>query len=150
MDWRAVEKISSFNPDLIFLDIQMPGMNGFEVIEHIGIEKTPCIVFVTAYDQYALDAFEVNAIDYLLKPFDKTRFQKSLSKALEKISNKKGRKTELDHLFGLLVKEKKHTERFLVSHASKYFFVQTEEIIYISSDEKYVKLHTATGIFMIS
>lgn len=146
---EAVEKINSINPDLVFLDIQMPGMNGFEVIENIGEDKIPSIVFVTAYDQYALDAFDVNATDYLLKPYDKARFQKSLNKALEKIESKKEKKDDLAQLIKTIGKEKKSVERFLVSHASKYFFVQADDIIYISSDEKYVKLHTANGTFIL-
>jgi two-component system, LytTR family, response regulator len=142
---EAVKKINEVKPDLIFLDIQMPGMNGFEVIETIGVDKMPCVVFVTAYDQYALNAFDVNAVDYLLKPFDKARFLK----AFEKLIGKKTNDNNLTSLLDTIGKEKKIVERFLVNHASKYFFVQAEDILYISSDEKYVKLHTSNGIFMI-
>jgi two-component system LytT family response regulator len=146
---EAVEKINSINPDLIFLDIQMPGMTGFEVIEHIGAEKMPAVVFVTAYDQYALDAFEVNAVDYLLKPYDINRFKKAFDKALEKIDLRKRRKDELANLIKEINREKKFTERFLISHASKYFFVHTNEIVHISSEEKYVSIHTTHGTFLM-
>jgi two-component system LytT family response regulator len=146
---EAIEKINSLFPDLVFLDIQMPGMTGFEVIEHIGVEKMPVVVFVTAYDQYALDAFEVNAIDYLLKPFDTDRFRKALDKALEKIEIKKTRKTELTNLLYEINHAKKFTERFLINHASKYFFVPVSEIVYISSEEKYVSLHTINGSYLL-
>lgn len=146
---EAVEQINEVKPDLIFLDIQMPGMNGFEVIEQIGIDKMPAVIFVTAYDQYALDAFEVNAVDYLLKPFDKNRFMKSLQKGLEKINLHKTREKELTNILNEINRRKKFAERFLVNHASKYFFIQCEEIIYISSEEKYVSLHTKNGTFLL-
>jgi len=75
--YKAVSAIAELSPDLVFLDVQMPAMDGFEVIKTIGPERMPTVIFVTAYDQYALKAFEVNAIDYLLKPFDLSRFQKT-------------------------------------------------------------------------
>src|SRR5689334_12266255 len=79
--FKAVSSINELTPDLVFLDVQMPAMNGFEVIETVGAERMPTVIFVTAYDQYALKAFEVNALDYLLKPFDRRRFQKTLERA---------------------------------------------------------------------
>src|SRR5262245_1513840 len=79
--FKAVSSISELTPDLVFLDVQMPAMDGFDVIKTIGPERMPTVIFVTAYDQYALKAFEVNAIDYLLKPFDRRRFQKTLERA---------------------------------------------------------------------
>ncbi len=146
---EAVEKIGNEKYDLIFLDIQMPGMTGFEVIEHVGVENMPAVVFVTAYDQYALDAFEVNAVDYLLKPFDKNRFNKSLDKAYEKLIIKKSTESELKNILKVINKTKKIAERFLVSHGSKYFFVQAEDIIYVSAEEKYVSLHTNTCTYLL-
>ncbi len=146
---EAVEKITNEKPDLIFLDIQMPGMNGFEIIEHIGVENMPVVVFVTAYDQYALDAFEVNAVDYLLKPFDKNRFNKSLDKAYEKLTLKKSRESELKNILKEINKTEKFTDRFLVSHGSKYFFVQADDIIYVSAEEKYVSLHTNSCTYLL-
>jgi two-component system LytT family response regulator len=110
---EAIEKITGINPDLVFLDIQMPGANGFDIIKNIGAENMPAVIFVTAFDQYALDAFEINAVDYLLKPFDKNRFQKSLERALEKIHSRKENKNELNRLFDELRKGKKYSERFL-------------------------------------
>lgn len=81
----ALEEIRRLRPDLVFLDIQMPELDGFEVIERIGIEKMPHTVFVTAYDKYAVEAFRVNAIDYLLKPFSPERFKESLSRAIRHV-----------------------------------------------------------------
>jgi two-component system, LytTR family, response regulator len=146
---EAVEKISELKPSLVFLDIQMPGMTGFEVIENIGVDHMPFVVFVTAYDQYALDAFEVNAIDYLLKPFDHERFQKAFCKALERIELKNPVKIDYVKLLAEINSNKKYSERFLVNQSSKYFFVQADDISYISSEEKYVSLHAGSGTFLL-
>ncbi|HXQ34553.1 MAG TPA: response regulator, partial [Anaerolineales bacterium] len=78
---KAVEAIHALTPDLVFLDIQMPVMNGFDVIRSIGSERMPAVIFITAYDEYALDAFEVHAVDYLLKPFNRARFEKTVTHA---------------------------------------------------------------------
>jgi two-component system, LytTR family, response regulator len=83
---EAIEKIHKSKPDLIFLDIQMPGKNGFELLSEL--EYTPAVIFVTAYDEYALNAFEINALDYVLKPVDETRLQKAISKLQDKIIEK--------------------------------------------------------------
>jgi two-component system, LytTR family, response regulator len=146
---EAVEKISELKPSLIFLDIQMPGMTGFEVIENIGVDYMPFVIFVTAFDQYALDAFEVNAIDYLLKPFDHERFQKAFCKALERIEFKNPIKIDYVKLLAVISRDKKYMERFLVNQSSKYFFIQADDIRYISSEEKYVSLHTDSGTFLL-
>ena len=146
---EAVEKISEIKPHLVFLDIQMPGMSGFEVIENIGVESMPFVVFVTAFDQYALDAFEVNAIDYLLKPFDQERFKKAFDKALERIDSKNPVKEDFTKLLAEINRTKKFSERFLVNQSSKYFFVQADDIFFISSEEKYVSLHTDSGTFLL-
>ncbi|NLD36676.1 MAG: response regulator transcription factor [Desulfatiglans sp.] len=146
---EAVEKINGLNPQLVFLDIQMPGMTGFEVIENIGLEQMPFVVFVTAYDHYALDAFEVNAIDYLLKPFDMERFQKAFDKALDRIESNKPVEVDFTKLLTEINLPKRFKERFLVNQSSRYFFIQTEDIRYISSEEKYVSLHTDSSTFLL-
>jgi two-component system, LytTR family, response regulator len=146
---EAVEKIEELNPQIVFLDIQMPGMTGFEVIENIGLEEMPFVVFVTAYDQYAIDAFEVNAIDYLLKPFDRERFQKAFEKVLERINSKNQIKENFTKLLTEINRPKTFKERFLVNQASRYFFIQADDIRYISSEEKYVSLHTDSGTFLL-
>ena len=146
---EAIEKIKNENPDIVFLDIQMPGLDGFGVINEIGVEDMPSVVFVTAYDQYAINAFDVNAVDYLLKPFDKERFSKSFHRVMEEIKSKKRKTDDLKMILTELKKEKKYLERFLVSVGSKYFFVAVREIIFISSAEKYVELHTAKGKYLL-
>ncbi|HUG01113.1 MAG TPA: response regulator, partial [Longimicrobiales bacterium] len=81
----AVGAIREHEPDLVFLDVQMPGMDGFEVLEEIGVERMPAVVFVTAYDQHALRAFEIHAVDYVLKPFDDARFGTCVEHAIERV-----------------------------------------------------------------
>src|SRR5687767_9255857 len=85
---QAVEAIQAKAPDLIFLDIQMPELDGFAVLEAINVEPRPIIVFVTAHDKFALKAFEVHAVDYLLKPFDRERFEAALAKAFERVKHR--------------------------------------------------------------
>jgi len=79
--YKAVRSIGELTPNLVFLDVQMPAMDGFEVIKSVGAERMPTVIFITAYDQYASKAFEANALDYLLKPFNRSRFQKPLERA---------------------------------------------------------------------
>jgi two-component system LytT family response regulator len=146
---EAVEKIQQHKPDLVLLDIQMPDMTGFEVIETIGIENMPVVVFVTAYDQYAIDAFEVQAIDYLLKPFDQERFQKSFNRALEQIELKKNNVAILKNLLKEIKSEKKYLDRIMVNIGHRFFYVRTRDIIYISAEEKYVNVHTEKDRYLI-
>jgi two-component system LytT family response regulator len=98
---EAVEAVRRHAPDLLFLDVQIPERNGFEVLEALGAEKAPVVVFVTAYDQYALQAFEVHAVDYLLKPFDEERFRKALGRAREAVGRPRGIEVN-DRLLSLL------------------------------------------------
>src|SRR5438093_9043375 len=86
----AVETIERSQPDLVFLDVQMPGMDGFEVIENLDPAHLPAVVFVTAHDGHAIRAFEIHALDFLLKPFDQTRFEKALERARAQLASKKG------------------------------------------------------------
>ncbi|MBN1271986.1 MAG: response regulator transcription factor [Candidatus Aminicenantes bacterium] len=146
---EAVRNIKENRPDLVFLDIQMPGMSGFDVIESIGVENMPAVIFVTAFDQYAVNAFEVQALDYLLKPFDKTRFNKSYSRAQERLSSGLSHPEVLQKLIDGIKKEKTCLRHILIQKQSRYFLVKTENIEYISSYEKYVRLHTKEGIFLL-
>ncbi len=146
---EAVKSIQEKKPDLVFLDIQMPGMNGFEVIETVGAENMPAVVFVTAYDQYALEAFEVQALDYLLKPFDQERFRKSFNRAVEQIQLKNENAAIFQKLLEEINREKKYLKRIMVNAGSRLFFVKTGDIMYISSDEKYVELHTDKEAYLI-
>lgn len=146
---EAIQKIEQEHPDLVFLDIQMPKITGFQVIEAIGVENMPAIVFVTAYEQYAIDAFEVNALDYLLKPFDQQRFNKTYKRALEHITLKDNQSHSIKDVVDQIRKLEGDTQRILVKEGSRYFFVKTPDIMYISSDEKYAELHTEKKKYLI-
>lgn len=146
---EAVRMIRKKKPDLVFLDIQMPGMNGFEVIDSIGPKNMPPVIFVTAFDQYAVDAFEVQALDYLLKPFDKTRFQKSYSRAREKWGSGENEQEVIRNLLNAVKKEESRLGHILVQKQSRYFPVKKDNIIHISSYEKYVRLHTREGVYLL-
>jgi two-component system LytT family response regulator len=140
----ALEAIEKHRPDLVFLDVQMPGMDGFEVVEHIDQANAPAVVFVTAHDGHAIRAFEIHALDFLLKPFDQTRFEKALDRARGKIRSAKS--TAIDsHLVSLLEElreERKYPERLIVKSSGRVFFVRTEDIDWVEASGNYVKIHT--------
>ena len=146
---EAVQLIKKKRPDLIFLDIQMPGMTGFGVIESIGAENMPAVVFVTAYDQYAIDAFEVQAVDYLLKPYDRARFKKSLFRAIDSIASGISYSRKIESLLEKIRKEERCLNRILVKKGPRYFLINTDTIMYISAYEKYIKLHTPDEVFLV-
>ena len=139
---EAVDAIRREAPDLVFLDVQIPELDGFQVLEAIGPEKAPAIIFVTAYDQYALQAFEVHAVDYLLKPFDAERFQRALDRARQAGSRDKGDVSlKLLSLLQELKAPQGYMERLVVKSAGRLFFLRTEEIEWVESAGNYVCLH---------
>lgn len=142
---EAVKAAVVLKPDLIFLDIQMPGMDGFEVLEHLHQVIQSHIIFVTAYDKYALRAFEVNAIDYLLKPFERKRFRKALERAKKIILSSKDRDFEKRmNAFVLEMKqERKHLKRLLVKSRGRIYFVRADDIQHIEAAGNYVSLWVA-------
>ena len=140
---EAATAIVDHTPDLVFLDVQMPAMNGFEVIETVGAERMPLVIFVTAYDQHALKAFQVRALDYLLKPFDRERFQEALQRARAHIQrNETG---DLGRRLLALVKDLRRdqpkTDRLVVKSGGRLFFLRTDEIDWIEASGNYVRLH---------
>ena len=146
---HAAGAIREHRPDLIFLDVQMPEMDGFEALEASKAEKLPYIIFVTAYDQYAIRAFEFHALDYLLKPFDKKRFAEALDRAKSEI-RKERRETSSDNLLTLLQEIKtrpRSTDRILIKSGGKVFFLKTDEIEWIEANGKYATIH-AKQIFV--
>jgi len=140
---QAVHAIQRLSPDLVFLDVQMPAVDGFAVIREVGVERMPMVVFVTAYDQYALQAFEVHAVDYLLKPFDRDRLQRCLDHARQQ--RQRIEAGELGRSLLALVKdyrpEQKHEERLVIKSGGRVFFVRAEEIEWIEAAGNYVRLH---------
>jgi two-component system LytT family response regulator len=139
----AIAAIQKVRPDLVFLDVQMPGATGFDVIEAIGPDHMPFVVFVTAYDKYALKAFDVHAIDYLLKPFDKERFLSGLARARQQIERRSSGELErrLLELMQDLKPPSARIDRFVIKSGGRVFFVRAEEIDWIEAAGNYVKLH---------
>jgi two-component system LytT family response regulator len=141
----AIEAIDRLQPDLVFLDVQMPGATGFEVIEAVGAERMPLVVFVTAFDQYALRAFDVHALDYLLKPFDRERFHEALVRARQQLDRRTNGDLErrLLELVQDLKPSAQRLERFVIKSGGRVFFVRSDEIDWIEAAGNYVKLHVA-------
>lgn len=141
----AVESIRALQPDLVFLDVQMPELDGFAVLEQLVGHPLPAIIFVTAYDQYALQAFEVSALDYLLKPFSDERFRKALEQAKRQIAQQDA--SELGKKLLRLMGEVKadaprYVTRLMVKTTGRVIFVRTDEIDWIEAQDNYVRLHT--------
>jgi two-component system, LytTR family, response regulator len=142
---QAIAAIRHYTPDLVFLDVQMPGIDGFGVIHAIGAESMPIVVFITAYDEYALKAFEVHAADYLLKPFGRDRFQETLKHA--RASLERRRAGDLGRRLLALVNDIKpetpKLDRLVVKSGGRVFFLRTEDIDWIEAAGNYVRLHLA-------
>jgi two-component system LytT family response regulator len=148
----GAESILALQPDLVFLDVQMPGADGFDVIDAVGADKMPFVVFVTAYDRYALRAFDVHALDYLLKPFDRERFRQALTRAHQQLERSAGN-GEIERRLAAIVNDlrppKARTDRFVVKSGGRIFFVRTGEIDWIEAAGNYVKLHVGNDSHLI-
>jgi two-component system, LytTR family, response regulator len=138
----AVSEIEKLKPDLVFLDVQMPEMNGFEVLEALDEETRPNVVFCTAHDKFALKAFDVHAVDYLLKPFDRERFQTALQRAVAKVEAGKSGKKEKDAVGEVLkdVKPAGAVERLLVKGDGRVLLIKVEDIDFVEAADNYVNL----------
>jgi two-component system LytT family response regulator len=141
---EAIEAIQEHNPDLIFLDVQMPEIGGFEVLEALKSVHVPHVIFVTAYDQYAVRAFEVHALDYLLKPFDRERFDLAWRRAKAHILST--RNGEMDQRILAILEElkagSKYIERLVIKSGGRVFFLDTDDIDWIEAEGNYVSVHT--------
>lgn len=148
---EAVERISQEQPDLVFLDVQMPDMDGFEVAEALAAgEHVPAIVFATAHDEYAVRAFEVNAIDYLLKPFDRERFDRSLERARKSIGeNPAEAQSQLLTLLDSIRPPGQYAKRLLVPTQGRAVFVSTADIARFESDRNNVMIYSRGGTFAL-
>ncbi len=148
---EAIDHLRKEPPDLLFLDIQMPEINGFEVLKQINYEHIPCIVFVTAYDEYALRAFEVNALDYLLKPFDQQRFKKAVARVRNQLKGRSQNQldTRLTKLVNSLDKNSSYLDRIMIKANGRVYFVKTDEIDWIEAAGNYLKLHCGNKNHMI-
>jgi len=158
---EAVKEIQKLEPDLLFLDVQMPEMDGFHVLQTIGANRIPMVVFVTAYDRYALQAFEVFALDYLLKPFDRERFEKALVRARTQLDQEK--RKDLTQGLQALMEElsrvrqggslgspgPKFLERLAIKASGRIFFLRTLDIDYIESEGNYIRVHAGKESHLI-
>jgi two-component system LytT family response regulator len=144
----TIEALHTLSPDLLFLDVQMPGLNGFEVLAAAGIDSLPVVIFVTAYDDYALRAFDVHALDYILKPIDDDRFKLALSRARTHLKRK--RDGALGEKLATLLadlqvtapcKQSSGANRFVIKSGGRIFFVKDEEIDWVEAVGDYVRLH---------
>ena len=140
---QAISAINDLRPDLVFLDIQMPEVNGFDVLAAITPDQMPVVVFVTAYDQYCLQAFEHNALDYLLKPVDRKRFRVSLERAKARVTSDKrgGLAAEAVAMLQNWKAKPAHLERIAIKTSGRVLLVKTDEIDWVEAQGKYVLLH---------
>ncbi len=152
---NGVEALSSFNthtPDLIFLDIQMPELNGFDFLRQLKTDTMPGIIFITAYDEFALRAFEYHALDYLLKPFDKERFHRAVHHATVSMSTKEEKEKSHKQVVTLLESLKKDSsslERLIVKTNGRVLFLKVNDIDWMEAAGNYIKLHVGNETHLI-
>jgi two-component system LytT family response regulator len=148
---EAVQRVREGRPDLVFLDVQMPEMDGFSVVQEIGPEQMPAVVFVTAHDRYAIGAFEINAIDYLLKPVTVERFAQSLAraKARLRISQSHREGLQIISLLETIASPPRYLKRMAVQSAGKTSFIGAEDVDWIRAAENYVELHVAQATHLL-
>jgi two-component system LytT family response regulator len=142
----AIKKINELKPDLIFLDIQMPKLNGFEMLELI--ENPPIIVFTTAYDNFALKAFEVSAVDYLLKPFSEERFSAALEKAISQLGDRFQQNSAIVNIIKTHDEKIEFLERVVIKDGGKITIIPVEEIKWIEAQDDYVLINSEKGRFL--
>jgi len=148
---EAIKAITTHAPDIVFLDVQMPDMDGFEVLNTLRVKRMPLIIFVTAYGHHAVRAFDVHAVDYLMKPFDRKRFAKALGHAKGQM---KGPPEEADtggikRLLEDLKAEARYLERFAIKTGEKVLFVRAEDVDSIEAEGNYVRLNVATSSYLL-
>ena len=146
----AVALIREAKPDLIFLDVQMPELDGFGVLAELSADERPAVVFVTAYDKFALKAFDVHAVDYLLKPFDKERFQTALRRALDHLARQQPKQIH-DQLSALLheLRPAPQSDRIAVKGDGRVVFVKVNDIDWVEAADNYVSLHVGKDLHLL-
>ena len=148
---EAVEMIRKHRPDLVFLDVQMPEMDGFGVLEEIGAEQMPPAVFVTAHDKFAIQAFEINAIDYLLKPVTEERFARALARAKQHLQSQPSGEAsrQVLSLLETIASPRSYLKRLAVRSAGKTVFVDVNDIDWMEAAENYVQLHVGRALHLL-
>lgn len=147
---EAIHCVQKFRPDILFLDVEMPGIDGFEVLRKISGEYTPAIIFTTAYDQYAVRAFEHNAVDYLLKPFDEERFRKAVDRAQSRIVDRVTPADLISRITGALQsRQASSPQRLVVRTRGKVELLRVEQIDWIEAKHNYLRLHVGNDVHML-
>lgn len=144
--FSGAKAINELKPDLVFLDIQMPKLTGFEILEII--EHKPSIIFTTAYNEFAIKAFEMNAVDYLLKPFSKERFQQAVEKAMIKIKTEQKDVTRINAAMHTIESQEECISRVAIKSGTKIQVIPCEQIIFITAEGDYVMIHTKEGKYL--
>jgi two-component system, LytTR family, response regulator len=148
---ETVEAIDQYRPDLLFLDIELPELNGFEVLQQSRAVPVPAVIFVTAYDKYAIQAFEAHALDYLLKPFDFERFDRALSRARTQIAA--SRSGELNEKLLAMLESRtvriRYLDRLAIKSRGRVIFLKTDEIAWIEAAGNYLELHSGKDSHLI-
>lgn len=147
---EARQILQSQPVDLLFLDIHMPKLSGLELVEKIGTSKLPPVVFVTAYDEYAIQAFELEAVDYLLKPYDQPRFMKAFDRVIKKIQTTAPNIQSLERLIGTIGTASRSIDRFMVKVGNRLLVVQATEVSYIAAEDKYTRIFVHEKSFLLS
>lgn len=142
---QAAAAIEQLRPDVAFLDIQMPGLNGLEVAAQLERATAPLIVFVTAFDEHAVKAFDLNAVDYLLNPYDKDRLLRSLARVRDRLGNAASRTTAVTTARG----QTNSSERLLVPEGERLQLLDSASIDWLEADDNYVHVHTANRVYML-
>src|SRR5438128_691043 len=147
---EAVAAINEQRPALVFLDVQMPEVDGFAVLGAVAAGEMPLVIFVTAYDQYALRAFEVHALDYLLKPFDRRRFDMAMQRVKSRLANERSDVSQRTiALLEELRAQQSHVERMVIKAGGRAFFLKTDEIDWVEAEGKYVRLHVGRESYLV-
>jgi two-component system, LytTR family, response regulator len=148
---EAVQQIEARDPDLVFLDIQMPGLDGFAVLEALGDSELPAVVFVTAYDQFALRAFEAHALDYLLKPFEVERFNKALDRVRVQLRGQSNGAADerLRNLLASLNGKERFLERLVARTGGKILILRVDDIDWVEAAANYVRVHIGARQYLV-
>ena len=154
---EAVAAIRAQSPDLVFLDVQMPLLSGFGVVEEVGVDQLPAVVFVTAYDEHAIRAFEVNALDYLLKPIEPRRFQKTLNRVRDQLNQSSDKQLNeklaallemLEHSDAIL-KKQSYLERVVIKESERVLMLPVADVEWITAHGNYVQIHTRSRAHLL-
>lgn len=146
---QAIESLSVDKPDLAFLDVQLREQSGFDIVATIGPEAMPLVIFATAYDTYTLQAFEAQALDYLLKPFDEARFRASLDRVRRRVQEANGDGAALRSLLAALQRERKYLQRLAVSRGGRLILLRAADVDWIEASGNYVTVHVGRESYLL-